>query len=87
MELYLYDKNTRAVISRIDGVLSYTGGMVVTESGIYTPLADNVELSASPECTEALRAEWSRNHPTEEARLADLEALMAEVLFGGGDAA
>lgn len=83
MKLYLYDITSKAVLLEIDEVLSYTDQAVVTETGVHSPLADSCELSSLPDCSETLRADWRRDNPTTETRIEDLEALVAELLFGG----
>lgn len=83
MKLYLYDITSKAVLLEIDGVLSYTDQAVVTETGVHGPLAGSCELSSAPDCSETLRADWRRDNPTTETRIEDLEALVAELLFGG----
>ena len=83
MKLYLYDTRTKKVLAEIEGVESYTDSQVVTPDGTYSPLAEHCELSATPDCTETLRADWRSAHPSAETRIEELEALMAEVLFGG----
>lgn len=83
MVLYLYDCGTRKVLLTMEKVISYTGDQVVTEEGIYGPFAENSELSSLKDCSETLRANWYRDHPSSEARLDELESLMASLLFGG----
>ena len=83
MDLYLYNTGTKHVVSRIEGVLSYTDQEIVTEDAVYGPLADSVELSATPDCAETLRADWRRDNPSAESRLEELENLVAALLFGG----
>lgn len=83
MKLYLYDVNTKKVLLEIDKVLSYTGEQVITEQGVYGPLAEDCELSSLPDCSETLRADWRTDYPTQETRLDELEYLMAGLLFGG----
>ena len=83
MELYLYKILDKSVITKIEKVLSYTDNTVVTEDGVYSPLAEGVELSSLPDCSEMLRAGWKQDHPSSETRLEELEVLMAELLYGG----
>lgn len=84
MTLFLYDTATKAVLREIGHVASYTDNRVVTEDGtIYAPLADHVELSSLSDCSEALRAAWREANPSQETRIEELEALVAELLFGG----
>ena len=67
----------------LDGVIAWTDSSVTTESGVYSPLAENLELSETADCTGTLRADYRSANPTAEQRLEDLETLMAELLFGG----
>lgn len=68
----------------MDNVTFYSADRVVTAAGsVYEPLADGYELSSLPDCSETLRAVWRELHPTPEQRVAELEALVAELLFGG----
>jgi len=84
MNLYLYDTGSGRVLLELEDVVSYTDREVVTAQGIYGPLADGLELSGTPDAAGTLRADWRRDYPTQEARLEELETLMAELLFGGG---
>lgn len=85
MKLYLYRIGDKTPMLEMENVASYTGDQVVAEDGtIYGPLAEGCELSSLPDCSEALRADWRREHPTAEKRLEELEELMASLLFGGG---
>lgn len=83
MELYLYQTETGAVVAKIEDVRSYTDCQVVTDQGVYAPLAEGCELSALEDCSQTLRANWRERHPSAEQRLEELEAMMAELLFGG----
>lgn len=83
MELYLYDTASKKVLLKIEDVYSYTADTVVTASGVYGPLAEGTELSATPDCGETLRASWRADNPGAEQRVEDLELLVAELLFGG----
>lgn len=83
MKLYLYDTDSGKVLLKIDGVLSYTADQVVTEEGVFAPLAAGCELSSLPDCSETLRADWRKTYPTQETRLEEVEALLAALLFGG----
>lgn len=86
MELYIYSAKDKTVIARVEKVLSYTDSEIVTEDGVYSPLARDVELSATADCAGTLRADWRRDNPTAESRMEALEALVAELLFGGSPA-
>lgn len=84
MELYLYDTGSKAVLLELEDVASYTDNQVVMEDGaVYSPLAENCELSSLPDCSETLRADWRQNNPSAETRIEELELLMATLLFGG----
>ncbi len=84
MTLYLYKTGTSVPVLKIENVLSYTARQAVTEDGtVYSPFAEDVELSSRPDCSETLRADWDKAHPSQESRIEDMEALIAEVLFGG----
>lgn len=85
MDLYLYRIGTVEPLLRFEKVLSYTDSRVVTEDGVYEPLAENSELSFLPDCSETLRADWAAAYPSQETRIEQLESLMAELLFGGDD--
>lgn len=86
MTLYLYKTGTNTPVLTIENVVSYTAGKAVTEDGtIYGPFAEDCELSSLPDCSETLRADWRRGHPSQEDRMEELEALVAGLLFGGGD--
>lgn len=83
MKLYLYDTDSKQTLLELDHVISYTDQKVVTEEGVYSPLAENVELSGISDCSQMLRADWKRDNPSEETRIEELETLMATLLFGG----
>ena len=84
MKLYLYHTATKDVALEIDNAVSYTAGRVVTADGtVYGPFAEDCELSETADCAGTLRADWRRDNPDNETRLEELEALMAELLFGG----
>lgn len=84
MDLYLYKIGTSVPLLTMENVVSYTADKAVAEDGtIYGPFAEDVELSSKSDCSEALRANWRREYPPQEQRINELEALMAEVLFGG----
>lgn len=87
MTLYLYRTGTDVPVFTIENVTSYTDNQAVTEgSGVYGPFAEDVEFSSKEDCSEALRAKWRREHPSAEERVEELEALVAELLFGGNPA-
>lgn len=84
MTLYLYKSGTNTPVLTIDDVISYTADQAVAEDGtVYTPFADDTELSSREDCSEALRAKYRAEHPSQEQRMDELEALMAGLLFGG----
>ena len=87
MTLYLYKTGTGTPVLAMENAVSYTGSQVVTEDGtVYGPFAPDCELSSKPDCSETLRAQWRAAHPSPEERVEELEALMAELLFGGNPA-
>lgn len=84
MKLYLYDTGSKAVLLELEDVTFYTDNRVVTADGaVYSPLAENCELSSLPDCSETLRADWRQDNPSAVARIEELEALVAALLFGG----
>lgn len=87
MELYLYKKQEKTVITRIQKVLSYTDNEVVTENGVYSPLAEDVELSATADCSGTLRADWRNSQePTQLDRVeaqVTYTAMMTNTLLEG----
>ena len=83
MTLYLYTKGEAKPRLTLENVLSYTDSVVVTTEGVYAPLAEDCELSETADCTGTLREDYRRDNPGVENRLEELEALMAELLFGG----
>lgn len=91
MTLYLYKRGTSAPVLTIENVQSYTAERVTAldEAGnavVYTPLAEDCELSSKADCSEALRAAWREINPDEGTRLDELEALVAGLLYGGDEA-
>lgn len=84
MTLYLYKIGTATPVLTIEHAASYTDKQVMTEEGIvYAPLADECELSATADCAGTLRADYRAENPSEQSRMEELEALVAEILFGG----
>ena len=84
MTLYLYQTGTGTPVLTLEQVRSYTAEQVVLEDGtVYSPLAEGYELSATEDCAGTLRADWRQGNPSQEERLEDVEALLAEILFGG----
>lgn len=84
MTLYLYRIGTAVPALAIENVVSYTDREARTEDGLlYGPFAEDCELSGRPDCSETLRADWRAAHPGAERRVEELEALVAELLFGG----
>ena len=85
MTLYLYKLGTNVPVLTIEDAVSYTDSEVRAADGtIYSPLAEDCELSGLPDCSETLRSQWRRLHPSAEERVEELEALVAGLLFGGG---
>lgn len=83
MNLFLYNTATGQLLLRIRDVLSYTADRVVAADGVYSPLAEDTELSSLEDCSETLRADWRAANPSPETRIEELEALVAGLLFGG----
>lgn len=87
MDLYLYKTGTSTPVLTIENVVSYTDNRAETEDGaVYSPFAEDCELSSLPDCSEALRAKWRREHcladhpelmTLEERRAAKLAELSA----------
>ena len=87
MTLYVYKTGTDVPVLTIENAVSYTDSRAETaDGGVYGPFAGDCELSDLPDCSETLRADWRRDHPGPEERMEELEALVAGLLFGGGDA-
>ena len=88
MTLYLYKTGTAVPVLTIENVQGYTADSVTAldtqgRTVTYAPLAENCELSSKADCSETLRAAYREAHPDEKMRIAELEALMAELLYGG----
>lgn len=88
MTRYLYRIGTSVPVLTIENVQSYTADSVMAvdatgNSVVYAPLAEDCELSSKVDCSETLRADWRAAHPSDKTRIEELEALMAELLFGG----
>ena len=88
MTLYLYKIGTGTPLLSIENVQSYTAERVTaleTDGGsvVYAPLAADCELSGKADCSEALRAAWREQNPSEQERVELLETLVAELLYGG----
>ena len=73
MDLYIYKTGTKKTVLTIEDVISYTADKVVTEEGVCAPFAEDVEFSSLPDCSETLRADWRRAHPSQEERLDALD--------------
>lgn len=84
MTLYLYRLSGKLSPVVIENVAEYTASHVLCSDGVvYEPLSDDCELSSLPDCSETLRADWRAANPSTQSRIDDLEALVAELLFGG----
>lgn len=84
MTLYLYKLGTNVPAATLENVRTYTADRVMAADGtIYAPIAEGWELSSKPDCSDALRANWREAHPDAETRMDELEALVAQLLFGG----
>ena len=88
MELYLYKIQDKIVVTKIENVLSYTDNEVIAEDGVvYSPLADDVELSSLPDCSETLRSDWRIKNPSQEQRMEELEDLISVAMKQASDKA
>lgn len=83
MTLYLYRIGTPVPLVTMENVVSYTDMEVVTTEGTYAPLDEGCELSKTADCTGTLRADWRAAHPSDRIRIEELEAVVADLLFGG----
>lgn len=84
MTLYLYRVGENTPLLAIEEAASYTADQAVTADGtVYGPFAGDCELSAAPDCSETLRADWRRVNPSQKERMEELEELVAAMLFGG----
>lgn len=84
MNLYLYKTGEYTPVLTIENVVSYTDNRAETAKGaVYGPFSEGAELSSLPDCSETLRADWRRGHPSQEERMEELEELVAGLLFGG----
>lgn len=84
MDLYLYDKDSKRVTLTFENAAGYYADQIVMEDGgICGPLPEGFELSSLADCSETLRADWRMVTPSTESRLADLEELLAGLLYGG----
>lgn len=88
MTLYLYKIGEHTPLLTIENVQNYTSDSVTAtnEDGdvvVYAPIAEDCELSAKADCSEALRSVYQEMHPSTDTRIDELEALMADLLFGG----
>lgn len=90
MTLYLYRIGTEVPVLTIENVQNYTADSVTAKNAegnpiVYSPLAADCELSSKADCSETLRAAWREANPDGETRIEELEALVAELLYGGED--
>ncbi len=90
MTLYLYRIGTEVPVLTIENVQNYTADSVTAKNAegnpiVYSPLAADCELSSKADCLETLRAAWREANPDGETRIEELEALVAELLYGGED--
>lgn len=88
MTRYLYRIGTSVPVLTIENVQNYTADSVTAldatgNSVVYAPLAEDCELSSKADCSETLRADWRAANPDDKTRIEELEALVAELLFGG----
>lgn len=84
MTLYLYRVGTSIPVLTMEQVADYSANHVTLADGsVYSPLADDCELSSLADCSETLREAWRESHPSDETRIEELEALVAALLYGG----
>lgn len=84
MKLYIYDRESKTPCIEIKDAEAYTADSVIGKDGTcYAPLASECELSAKADCSETLRADWREANPSDWARIEELEALVALLLYGG----
>lgn len=88
MTLYLYKTGPHIPLLTVENVQGYTADRITAldpegNSVTYAPLGEDCELSGKADCSETLRADWRAAHPSDKTRIEELEALMAELLFGG----
>lgn len=77
MKLYVYHVGTCVPTLTIEDVVSWTSNKIVTADGtIYGPLAEDVELSETPDCIGTLRADWEASHPSFNADIAALKSVI-----------
>lgn len=80
MTLYVYKTGTDVPVLTIENAVSYTDSRAETaDGGVYGPFAGDCELSSLPDCSETLRADWRRDHPSAEDRVKALEQEMAAI--------
>ena len=74
LTLYLYKIGTTKPVLTIEDVVSYTADRAETKDGaVYSPFADDIELSSLPDCSETLRADWRKANPPMAERVTVLE--------------
>ena len=74
LTLYLYKIGTTKPVLTIEDVVSYTADRAETKDGVvYSPFADDTELSSLPDCSETLRADWRKANPPMTERVTALE--------------
>ena len=72
--LYLYKIGTNKPVLTIEDVVSYTADRAETKDGaVYSPFADDIELSSLTDCSETLRADWRKANPPMTERVTALE--------------
>ena len=60
----------------VSGAARYTDNEIVTENGVYSPLAEDVELSATADCAGTLLADWRNSQ-----ELTQLDRVEAQVTY------
>ena len=83
MTLYLYKIGGKFPVITIEHVVSYTADEVVTEDGtVYSPLADEYELSSLSDCSETLRADYRSNSAPTQLDQVEAQATYTAMMTG-----
>ena len=78
MNAYLYHTGTGDTVLTLKNVTAWDDSHAYTgDGGVYGPFAEGLELTLDPTAQETRLADWRRDHPSDTARLNDLEALTA----------
>ena len=80
--LHLYNKQNNKLLLTVTGEISGINRLASEDGGTIT-FGDDVEISSLADLSETLCQQYRENNPTQEDRLALVEDIMAEILFGG----